>query len=160
MSEKKRKSGHPSPYEGREVEIAMAIAERLKTGESMVQILRENSFPKFDAVHSWRARFPEIDRILRDARAEGCDALAAQCIEIADEVALSDSEDKQADVAAARLRIDTRLRLLGKWDPKRYGEKVEVEHSGGTNNTVTVMDESKRKELLERRQRALEAGKN
>jgi hypothetical protein len=26
-----------------------------------------------------------------------------------------------------RLRIDSRLRLLGKWAPKKYGDKLEID---------------------------------
>jgi hypothetical protein len=29
------------------------------------------------------------------------------------------------------LQIDTRLRLLGKWDPSRYGDRQAVAHEGG-----------------------------
>jgi hypothetical protein len=29
-------------------------------------------------------------------------------------------------VQRAKLRIDTRLKLLSKWDPKRYGEKLAL----------------------------------
>lgn len=70
------------------------------------------------------------------ARAIGFDAIAEEALEIADD--WSDDELQEAEgtsrearrkanvqnhaaVARARLRIDTRLRLLGRWDPKRYG---------------------------------------
>lgn len=58
------------------------------------------------------------------ARESGCDALADECIEIAD--------DPTIDAAEKRIRIDTRIRLIGKWS-KRYSDKVTVE----TNSTVT-----------------------
>lgn len=58
------------------------------------------------------------------ARESGCDALADECIEIAD--------DPTIDAADKRIRIDTRIRLIGKWS-KRYSDKVTVE----TNSTVT-----------------------
>lgn len=154
MPAKRAKAGQPSPYEGREVEIARAIAARLRTGESLVQILRENRFPCFDTILEWQEKYAEIARMLQRARAQGCDALAAQCIEISDAAANSESEDKSADVQAARLQIDTRLRLLGKWD-ERYGDAVAVKHSGGTSSTVTVLSEERRLELVERRKMAL-----
>lgn len=58
------------------------------------------------------------------ARESGCDALADQCIEIAD--------DPTIDAADKRIRIETRIRLIGKWS-KRYNDKVIVEN----NTTVT-----------------------
>jgi hypothetical protein len=51
----------------------------------------------------------------------GCDALADECLEIAD-----DSEIKPDD---KRIRIDTRIRLIGKWS-QRYSDKMAHEHSG------------------------------
>ncbi|HXD37446.1 MAG TPA: hypothetical protein VN624_12375, partial [Rhodanobacter sp.] len=41
------------------------------------------------------------------------------------------AERRQEDMLGHRkLRIDTRLKLLAKWDPKRYGDKQQLEHSG------------------------------
>lgn len=58
------------------------------------------------------------------ARELGCDALADECIEIADE--------PDRDPAEKRIRIDTRIRLIGKWS-QRYSDKLTV----NTNKTVT-----------------------
>jgi hypothetical protein len=52
-------------------------------------------------------------------------ALAEQCLQIAD----APAADAVA-VADKRVRIDTRLRLAGKWLPAIYGERVDVNHSG------------------------------
>lgn len=58
------------------------------------------------------------------ARELGCDAMADECIEIAD--------DKELDPADRRVRIETRLKLIGKWS-QRYSDKLTV----NTNKTVT-----------------------
>lgn len=142
----KRKPGHPSPYEGREVEIAKAIAERLKTGEPLAQILRENCWPSHDALTDWRAKFPEVERIISHARDVGFDAIAADCLAIADD-ASGDVEDtesgprvNQENVQRSRLRVDTRLKLLAKWDGKRYGDAVAVTHAGEVKVTREPLD--------------------
>ncbi len=57
------------------------------------------------------------------ARELGCDALADECLEIADGTDLADVK---------RVRIDTRIRLIGKWS-QRYSDKLTV----NTNKTVT-----------------------
>jgi hypothetical protein len=57
------------------------------------------------------------------ARELGCDALADECLEIAD-------GSEPADVK--RVRIDTRIRLIGKWS-QRYSDKLTVSN----NTTVT-----------------------
>lgn len=58
------------------------------------------------------------------ARELGCDALADECLEIAD--------DPKIEAADKRIRIDTRIRLIGKWS-QRYGDKLTVDN----NKTVT-----------------------
>lgn len=57
------------------------------------------------------------------ARELGCDALADECLEIADDETLKPDE--------RRIKIDTRIRLIGKWS-QRYSDKVTV------SNTTTV----------------------
>lgn len=37
-----------------------------------------------------------------------------------------------------RLQVDTRLKLLACWNPKKYGSKVGIEHAGGININVTT----------------------
>ncbi|WCM27184.1 hypothetical protein NDN01_24910 [Sphingomonas sp. QA11] len=66
------------------------------------------------------------------ARAIGFDAIAEEMLEIADDsrndwVMRADAEEKDPPVrnpdsiARSKLRIDTRLRVLAHWDPRRYG---------------------------------------
>jgi hypothetical protein len=46
------------------------------------------------------------------------------------------------DAAEKRVRIDTRLRLLGKWNARQYGDKIEIENTGAKplNVTFTIGD--------------------
>ena len=69
------------------------------------------------------------------ARARGEDAIAADCLRIADTplegVEITTDEkgttEKRGDMLGHRkLQIETRLKLLAKWNPKRYGDKVAV----------------------------------
>jgi hypothetical protein len=53
------------------------------------------------------------------ARELGCDALADQCLEIAD--------DQTLDPAHKRIMVETRIRLIGKWS-QRYSDKVTVKN--------------------------------
>ena len=47
--------------------------------------------------------------------------------------------DGEGDVQRDRLRIDTRMKLAGKWDRGRYGEKVE---GGGGGGITVIIDKS------------------
>ena len=70
------------------------------------------------------------------AYALGYETLAEECLHIADtpEVGIETTtkpdgsqETREGDMLGhRRLKIDTRMRLLGKWAPKRYGEKLDM----------------------------------
>ena len=70
------------------------------------------------------------------ARVVGCHAMADRCIEIACNPMIGEErtikpdgsiEVREGDMIQHRkLMIDTHLRLLGKWLPKVYGDKVEL----------------------------------
>ena len=56
------------------------------------------------------------------ARDAGFDAIAAQILPIID--------DTNEDPGSRRVRAEYRLKLLAKWDPKRYGERLDVTTAG------------------------------
>lgn len=70
------------------------------------------------------------------ARDAGYDAIASALRETA-----RGTGESTKDVQRDKLIIDTDLKLLAKWDPKRYGDKQQVEHSGGVTFNATPADE-------------------
>ena len=109
------------------------ICTRLKTGEPLMQILRTKGMPDVDSVNKWRNADEEINRKVAQARDEGFEALAVQCLTIVDEepdrVPTTGAKDS-AHVAWQKARVETRLKLLACWDPRRYGNKVDVTSGG------------------------------
>lgn len=103
-------------------EVVEAICQRLASGETLSSICRDEGMPDFSTVYRWEQADEEFRKVSARAREIGCDALADECIQIADE--------KDGDPATKRIRVDTRIRLIGKWHAKRYGDKTAVEHSG------------------------------
>ena len=84
-------------------------------------------------VHRWRLEDKEFARTFALAREAGFEAIAEEALEIADDDAQDFLEKEKADgsttlaknpdnVARARLRVETRLKLLSKWAPGKYGE--------------------------------------
>lgn len=122
--------GRPSTYTP---EIINAICERLSKGEPMAAICRDEGMPAPRTVRDWTASMPEVAAAIARAREDGFDALAEQCLDIAH----NETHDwvmtqkgvitNETAVQRAKLQIDTHLKLLAKWDPKRYGEKLAVE---------------------------------
>lgn len=104
-------------------DVVMAVCELVAEGKTLTAAAREyNTSPA--AIRYRLMTDEELFSVSARARESGCDALADQCIEIAD--------DPTIEAAEKRIRIDTRIRLIGKWS-KRYSDKVTVE----TNSTVT-----------------------
>lgn len=45
-------------------------------------------------------------------------------------------------VQRSKLRIETRLKLLAKWNPKKWGEKVDLNHGGQADNPIKTLVEN------------------
>jgi hypothetical protein len=81
------------------------------------------------------ARF--VSQSIAQAREEGEEQIAIDCMHIADDngkdkrIVAEGVETTDTDVIQrAKLRIDTRLKLLAKWNPKKWGDKVDVTTDG------------------------------
>lgn len=121
-------------------ELADAICERIAEGEPLRQICREEDMPSWRTVYRWMEERADFASRFAHARTLGFDAIAEECLEIADDTTgdtcMAGSGDNKREVAdtewisRSKLRVETRLKLLAKWDPKRYGDKVTQEHTG------------------------------
>jgi hypothetical protein len=126
--------------------IQDAICERIAQGESLQAICKSDGMPSRQAVLKWLASDPEFVAQYARAREEQADHYADEIVAIADEppdLITRSTGDGEEDVEVAldgaaiqrqRLRIDARKWVAAKLKPKRYGDKVDVEHGG----TVTV----------------------
>lgn len=132
--------GRPSTFTQK---IADEICERLSNGEPLAKICRDDHMPSDWTVRQWAdAGKPfveddgsEISFAIAYARARdvGFDALAFEGLALLDEeperVITTSGDDRSesridsASVQRAKNRFEGRLKLLAKWDPKRYGEK-------------------------------------
>ena len=106
--------------------------DRIACGDSPKEVAQEHCL-LFGVFMRWvgddEQRQREYDAALRIA-SEGH---AHDCITIADEqneVVKPGGGSYDPDVGRDKLRIETRLKLAGKWDRARYGETVKHEHSG------------------------------
>lgn len=149
----KKPHGRPSLYT---VELGLEICARLGKGEPLAQICRDDGMPGVQTVSDWKNKHPEFSVSIARAREEGYDAIAAECLEIANtplegiETTIKDDgrvEEKRSDMLGHRkLQIETRLKLLAKWDPKRYGEKLALGGADDLPPIKTMSDE----QLMER----------
>lgn len=88
------------------------------------------------AVYEAIEKDAEFRTAMEEARAIGYDAIAEEALEIADNATLDgDGKPNKEWMQRSKLRVETRLKLLAKWHPKRYGEKLEVQ---STNTNVQI----------------------
>jgi len=120
MKTEKPKSavGRPTSYSQ---DIADKICILLGEGKTLRSICAMEGMPVVTTIWRWEQKYPEFCKLSLRAREDGTNCLAEECLEIADNPIL-DPQDK-------KVRIDTRLRLIGKWNAKRYGDKIEHEVS-------------------------------
>ena len=118
-SEKPRsKMGRPTMYSE---EMRDKICIQLANGITMAKICQQEGMPSFDTVWKWTTRHPDFAESTARAREIGTHYLADDCIAIAD--------NPELDPADKRIMIDTRVRLIGKWN-QYYSDKAKVEISG------------------------------
>lgn len=134
-------------------EVEAEILRRLSSGEPLTWICRDEGMPSATTWREWCRADEGLDIAHARARNDGFDAIAEQCIEIAED-GTNDYVDRVRDgkvektfdaehVQRSKLRVETRLKLLAKWDPKRYGDKLQTEHSGSmTVVSATPTDEA------------------
>jgi hypothetical protein len=135
----KRKPAQPGRKPGRPAEpvpqeMADRIVEWISEGKTLRAFCRQPETPSHRTVYNWRAKDKAFAARFAQARDLGFDQIAEECLEIADD-ASNDYMEVQTNsggtrmkfdaehVNRSRLRIETRLKLLAKWDPRRYGDK-------------------------------------
>lgn len=125
------------------------IIYRLSQGEPLAQICRDENMPSDGTVRNWMLVDTNFADAIAHARIIGFDIIAAQCLHIADNPVEGeetttkpngDVETKRGDMLGHRkLQIDTRLKLLAKWDPKRFGDKITQELTGADGGPVQTV---------------------
>lgn len=87
--------------------------------------------PDPSTVRDWMAADEELSRAIARAREAGEDALSVQCLTIADEEPPTTPQGSKdsAHVAWQKVRIETRLKLLAKWNPRKWADRLQADHT-------------------------------
>ncbi len=137
---KKNKGGRPSQYTK---ELGNKICERIMNGESVRSIVKDKKMPSSSTIFRWlldedKKEFWEHYEKARNVQAE---LMFEELLEIADD-GTNDWMEREYDngntnivlngeaIGRSRLRVDTRKWYLSKVLPKKFGDRVELEHSG------------------------------
>lgn len=121
------------------------ILLEIEEGASLRSILRRDDMPNRNTFFEWLHESEEKS----NQYARACELRAEQIFEDILEIADETSGDKKYTatgevidseyVARSKIKIDTRKWMLGKMNPKKYGEKIQQEHSGElTTNVISL----------------------
>lgn len=111
--------------------------------------------PAWRTVYGWMASDKGFAARIAHARDVGFDAIGEEALEIADD-GTNDWIERENErtgrtetvldnehVQRSKLRIETRLKLLAKWCPKRYGEKLTTELTGPDGGPLQIEESVK-----------------
>lgn len=116
-----------------------SICEQISVGTPLQEICRQKGMPAWRTVYDWMAADDDFAANIARARDLGADAIAEETLAIVDSEPERGNDGKidSAWVAHQKLRAEHRLKLLAKWNPKKYGEKVQAEHTGANGGAIT-----------------------
>ena len=152
----------------RSPEVETRIIEGLCDGVPLRELCRQEGMPSWRAVYDWIAADADFASRIAHARDLGYDAIAEDILDIADDGTNDYVQRKRQDgstdtaldtehVQRSKLRIETRLKLLAKWNPKKYGEKQTVDVGNKEGEALKV--ESNASEIAANVAAALRAAK-
>lgn len=124
----KSRGGRPSTFNP---DVADTICQELMAGRSLKAVCQGEGMPGTSTVYEWLSRDAEFADSYARAREVQADVLADEIVHIA---------DTEPDAQKARNRIDARKWLASKLRPKKYADRVELDHrvEGNTGMQVTV----------------------
>lgn len=126
-------------------ELADFICEALANGESLRTICLPAEMPSVATVCRWLGEKPTFADQYARAREAQADTLADEILDISDNGVNDWIEKFGAEgqstgweyngdaVQRSRLRVDSRKWYASKLAPKKYGDKIDIEHSGTVN---------------------------
>ena len=123
MINKKPKMGRPTLFTD---ELALEICERIANGRSLRSVCLDKDMPHMATVMRWIDDNSDFCEQYRRACEDRETTHFEEMLTIADEVL-----PETAEVARAKLRIDTRKWVLSRMNPKKYGDKQKDEDING-----------------------------
>jgi hypothetical protein len=138
MAKEHKKAGRPSK---RSDELIDHICDKIAEGESLRSICSADDMPDFSTVVRWLGKDDDFATKYARAREIQSHVFVDKMLEKAE--SLPDVNPQtgaldSASVAHIRNQVATLQWLAMKLNPKKYGDKVDVNHGGGVAITVST----------------------
>lgn len=111
-------------------QIKAQIVAWLSEGKTLREFCRKEEMPSYRTIYEWEAADTEFASHIARARDIGHDHIAEDCLHLADSMPLEvfdEGGNKRYDpgsIAWRKMQIETRTKLLAKWNPRKYGDKT------------------------------------
>lgn len=135
-------AGRPSEYT---LETAQAVCSRIAEGESLRMVCRDKAMPDKTTILRWLGRYEEFRTQYAESKEMSQEAVAEEYFDLLDEEPPK-KPDGSFDAAAVswyKNRADGRKWYLSKIAPKKYGDKIQTEHSGSIDLAPKTDEELK-----------------
>lgn len=113
---------------------AKFCAAMASTTNSIATICKRKGMPSKATVFRWKAEHPDFSKMYEAAKLEQLYSGIEECTEIADK-----AKKTHEEIAHAKLRIETRMKVAQRLKPKELGEKVDVNHGGQGDNPIATV---------------------
>lgn len=132
-------NGRPKVYSKA---LADRVLKELALGKTVRRACAKDGMPSVATVYKWLQEVEGFSERYFEAKEWGVEALADQVLDIADDGTNDFMEDQYMkgktpgyqlngeNIQRSKLRVDTRLKLMSKLKPTKYGDKQFVEESG------------------------------
>jgi hypothetical protein len=141
-----KKLGRPkgiSNYPNKD-QIKTDLVAWIAQGKTLREFCRQDGMPSNTVMYDWEREDAEFASRIAHARETGHDAIAEECAALADlePLAVFDEHgNKRYDpgsIAWRKMQIETRVKLLAKWNPRKYGDRTILAGDAETPVAVTV----------------------
>lgn len=116
----------------RAAEIKARVCTELADGKSLRTICTGKGMPSIETIRVWLLNDAAFAAQYARAREEQADFYADEIIDIS---------DTEKDPQKAKVRIDARKWVASKLKPKKYGDKIELGHTGEVGVVTKVVFE-------------------
>jgi len=125
-------------------EIVEMVLEHVALGGTLRAFCRQKGMPSYRTLYRWLDKDQEfLSRFTYVSRFLGARAIAEEALALVDTPppVIGEGENARMDNAHVnwmRSRSDLRLKLLSKWYPQEYGDKVGIDAKGDINLTIST----------------------
>ena len=130
-------------------EVVEKLLEHVAHGGTVRAFCREKNNPSYNTIYRWLQKDSDLmTRFAYTSRFLGARAIAEEALELVDTPPplIGEGENARYDnshVNWMRSRADLRLKLLAKWYPQEYGDKVGIDAKGDIRlSIITGVPES------------------